>query len=277
MLFWRKHVVSQPTSELHAADAASPARSPSRWRLTLRRATRTPRAPMPIHQRIWREWLMPLAIVAAILTPIRSSIADWNDVPTGSMRPTILEGDRIYVNKLAYGLRIPFTTTWLARWDTPQRGEIVTFKSPADGIRLVKRVIGIPGDRISMQGNRLFINGAASNYHITDRDQQVRLADGRMVNIVLAEEQLADPAGLTTPHALTITPGALSPNTFNEIVVPEGSYFLMGDNRDMSRDSRMIGFVPLRSIYGRSGYVALSVDPENGYLPRFSRWFTPMR
>lgn len=275
MLFWRKHVVSQPTSETHAAEAAPAA--PSRWRFSLRRSPRPPKPPIPIHQRIWREWLLPLVIVAAILTPIRSSIADWNDVPTGSMRPTILEGDRIYVNKLAYGLRIPFTTTWLARWDAPRRGEIVTFKSPADGIRLVKRVIGIPGDRIAMQGNRLYINGAASNYHVTDSDQQLRLSDGRTVNIVLAEEQLADPTGLIAPHALTITPGALSPSTFNEIIVPEGSYFLMGDNRDMSRDSRMIGFVPLHSIYGRSGYVALSVDPDNSYLPRFSRWFTPMR
>jgi signal peptidase I len=220
---------------------------------------------------------VPLILVAAVLTPIRSSIADWNDVPSGSMRPTILEGDRIYVNKLAYGLRIPFTTTWLTRWGSPARGEIVTLKSPDDGIRLVKRVIGLPGDHISMRGNRLFINGAASEYQVTDDSRTLRLSDGRVINILLAEEKLADASGIARTHALTLTPGAMSMNTFKEVVVPEGQYFMMGDNRDMSRDSRVIGFVPLESIYGRAAYVALSLDPDNNYLPRWDRWFSEMK
>lgn len=230
----------------------------------------------PLLRRIWRDWILPLVLVASVFTPIRASVADWNDVPTGSMRPTILEGDRIYVNKLAYGLRIPLTTTWLARWDTPDRGEIITFKSPADGIRLVKRVIGVPGDHVTMQGNRLLINGTPSEYRIVD-NQTARMSDGRSVNVVVAEERLMDADGLEHAHALALTPGALSPNTFRELVVPEGHYFVMGDNRDMSRDSRMFGCVPLRSIYGRAGYVALSLDPENGYWPRWERWFKSMR
>jgi signal peptidase I len=89
-----------------------------------------------------------------------SAIADWNDVPTGSMNPTILAGDRIFVNKLAYDLRISFTTWRLAHWDNPRRGEIVVFFSPVDGTRLVKRVIGVPGDVIAMNGNRLYINAS---------------------------------------------------------------------------------------------------------------------
>ena len=72
--------------------------------------------------RFAHDWIFPLVIAAAVLTPIRSSVADWNDVPTGSMRPTILEGDRIFVNKLAYGLRVPLTKVWIAHWGAPQRG-----------------------------------------------------------------------------------------------------------------------------------------------------------
>ncbi len=234
------------------------------------------RSRQPLHKRLWRDWILPLVLVAAVFTPIRASVADWNDVPSGSMRPTILEGDRIYVNKLAYGLRIPLTTIWLARWDEPARGEIVTLKSPADGVRLVKRVIGVPGDHIAMKGNRLIINGKPSEYRLTG-DQTLRLPDGQPVNVVLAEELLADEHGVARSHALALTPGALSPNSFDEITVPAGQYFVMGDNRDMSRDSRMIGCVPIDSIYGRSGYVALSLDPDNSYWPRWERWFKSMR
>ncbi len=249
----------------------------------------SPKPPRSLGKRMLHDWVFPLALVVAILTPLRQSIADWNDVPSGSMRPTILEGDRIYVNKLAFGLRVPFTTSWITHWDTPQRGEIVTFKSPADGIRLVKRVIGLPGDRIAMQGNQLIINGKMAGYSVVDKDVPTKLSDGRMVNVTYMEEQLERTSTETTDpqampdgrrvcqHGLTIIPIAMSPSTFRELIVPEGQYFMMGDNRDLSRDSRMIGFVPLESIYGRSSYVALSVDPENSYLPRFARWFTRMR
>lgn len=241
----------------------------------------------PWPKRFFREWIVPLAIVGAILAPIRSSIADWNDVPSGSMRPTILEGDRIYINKLAYGLRVPFTTTWITHWDTPGRGDIVTFKSPENGIRLVKRVIGLPGDRIAMHGNQLIINGEPAGYTIIERDVPMRMEDGRMVLITVQEEQLSGSDSSPSEgivrddtiyrHALTITPQIDSVNSFPEKVVPDGQYFVMGDNRDMSRDSRMIGFVPLDSIYGKSSHVALSLDPENSYLPRLSRWFSRLR
>ena len=91
---------------------------------------------------------------------LRSTIANWNDVPTGSMRPTILEGERIFVNKVAYDLKIPFTSVRLFEWGNPQRGDIVVLYSPADGKRLVKRVVGLPGDRLALVQGRLLINGA---------------------------------------------------------------------------------------------------------------------
>src|SRR5678815_1643505 len=102
-------------------------------------------------KRLWRKQIRPIAITILVLTSFRSAIADWNDVPTGSMKPTILEGDRILVNKLSYDLKIPFTRIHLATWADPKRGDIVVFFSPADEIRLVKRVIGLPGDRIELR------------------------------------------------------------------------------------------------------------------------------
>src|SRR5262249_34269477 len=96
----------------------------------------------------WREWIRPCAVIAAVVFPFKSAIADWNWVPTGSMKPTILEGDLVFVNKLAYDLKVPFTLQRLAHWDDPVRGDIVVFFSPHDGTRLVKRVIALPGDTL---------------------------------------------------------------------------------------------------------------------------------
>lgn len=219
-----------------------------------------------------REWVLPIIIVVAVLTPLRSAVADWNDVPTGSMRPTILEGDRIWVNKLAYGLRVPFTLKWIATWSAPGRGDIVTLASPKDKTRLVKRVIGLPGDRIGFNSNRLTINGVPVEYAVLDSAAAGRLPDGREVTVALVTERLPG-----RDHELTLTPGIASDRTFDEIVVPKGQYFMMGDNRDQSADSRVFGFVSRDRIYGRSSYVAISVDPDRHYLPRFGRWFSRLR
>ena len=91
-----------------------------------------------------RGWGFPILVTVLVITSFRSAVADWNDIPSGSMRPTLVEGDRILVNKLAYDLKFPFTTHHLAAWDNPRRGDVVIFFSPADGRRLVKRVIGLP-------------------------------------------------------------------------------------------------------------------------------------
>lgn len=257
-----------------------------------------PNAPkLPFHKRFFREWIMPLVIVAAILLPIRSSVADWNDVPTGSMRPTIIEGDRIFVNKLAYGLRIPFTTRWLTRWDDPHRGDIVTFKSPTDGIQLVKRIIGIPGDKISLDRNVLTVNGVVAA-QVKTGDDMIRVGGVRsspFVNVKLLDEALPASHGSspTIDHAITLTlqRNTSLPDTVAEFTVPPGMYYVMGDNRDMSADSRAfnppenprkpgearIVFVPAEWIYGRSTHIALSVNPDNYYMPRFGRFFDRMK
>lgn len=207
--------------------------------------------------RIWREWIRPLLIVVVVLCSFRSAVADWNDVPTGSMKPSIVEGDRIFVNKLAYGLRVPFTSWLIAEWSGPQRGDIVVFSSPADGKRLVKRVIGLPGDKIRLRKNRLFINGQAVEY------EPLNAASGRLS----ASEKLTGHS-----HPIMITPAVRSKRSFAPIVVPEGQYFVMGDNRDESFDSRFFGCVERNRIAGQATMVVISVDPENHYWPRWKRF-----
>ena len=111
-------------------------------------------------KKAWRD-NKSLLVTIIILTAVRSAIADWNDVPTGSMNPTIVQGDRVFVNKLAYDLKVPFTTWHLAQWSNPKRGDIVVFFSPVDGTRLVKRVIGLPGDKIELADEHLLKYGDA--------------------------------------------------------------------------------------------------------------------
>jgi len=111
--------------------------------------------------RIWNDWRITIFFIVFVLIPAKSSLADWNWVPTGSMKPTILEGDLLFVNKLAYSLRFPLTFFHLAKWSDPKTGDIVICFSPDDKTRLVKRVIAAPGDTIEMRHNRLFLNGRA--------------------------------------------------------------------------------------------------------------------
>ena len=218
------------------------------------------------------DTVAPILAVIAIVVPLRSAVADWNDVPSGSMRPTILEGDRIWVNKLAFGLRIPLTTAWIAQWEEPARGEVVTFASPHDGIRLVKRIVGLPGDQISMAANRLTINGILVDYDLLTTGLPARRPKDLTTELIVQTERLNE-----HPHAVMVIPALAGySDSFDPFTVPEDHYFFLGDNRDQSRDSRSIGTVALDEIYGRVTHVALSVDPDHYYKPRFGRWFKPL-
>ena len=216
----------------------------------------------------WRKEIRPLLILALVVCSLRSSLADWNDVPTGSMKPTILEGDRVYVNKLAYDLKLPFTTWELAQWSNPQRGDIVVFFSPKDGERLVKRVIGLPGDTIELRDDGLILNGQAVHYgplpQVSLRD--VTTDDKR--SHAFAEEQLPG-----EPHAVAAWPAVPALRNFGPCVVPKGHYFMMGDNRDDSFDSRYFGPVARSRIVGRATAVVLSFDHGHCWLPRWDRFF----
>src|SRR5256885_593947 len=124
-------------------------------------------------------------LMLLVISSLRSALADWNDVPTGSMKPTIQEGDRVVVNKLAYDLKIPFTTIEIAKWSDPRRGDIVVLFSPYDGTRLVKRVIAVPGDRIEMRDNQLFVNGSAASLKPIGTEE-----DAEQGSTYIAEETL---------------------------------------------------------------------------------------
>ncbi|UCF67212.1 MAG: signal peptidase I, partial [Acidobacteriota bacterium] len=186
-------------------------------------------------------------------------IADWNDVPTGSMRPSILEGDRIAVNKLAYGLKFPFTGWQILEWSDPQRGEVIVFWSE-DGTRFVKRVIGVSGDRIELREGRLLVNGVAATYSRVDsidggRAPAVRESlDGASWNIA------------ALPHRS-------DESAFGPVTVPDRHVFVMGDNRDNSLDSHSFGFIDRERIAGRVVGIAISLDPDRWYWPRWHRFF----
>jgi signal peptidase I len=219
----------------------------------------------------WKKEIRPLLILALILFSIRSSLADWNDVPSGSMRPTILEGDRIFVNKLAYDLKVPFTTWHIAEWSNPQRGDIAVFFSPHDGTRLVKRVIGLPGDTVELRNNQLVINGVPVEYQPIAEELLHYIPAAERAGRVFASEKLP---GQT--HAVAGFPAAAAPRTSVPIVVPAGEYFMMGDNRDDSFDSRFWGTVKREKIVGRATAVVLSLDKNNYWLPRWKRSFTSL-
>lgn len=219
----------------------------------------------------WKGWGYSIFVALIIASSFKSAIADWNIVPTGSMKPTILEGDRIFVNKLAYDLKIPYTTLHIAEWGNPQRGDIVVFYSPADGKRLVKRVIGIPGDSIAMQNNQLIVNDEKIAYE--------PIGDSEMNDLLLSMN--ANQYGFIenlnhTRHPVMITPQRPSLRSFGPVAVPEGKYFMMGDNRDNSADSRYFGFVKRNRIVGRATSIVISLDINNKHQPRWKRFFTDL-
>jgi signal peptidase I len=212
---------------------------------------------------LWREWIKSLLIIVAIVGAFRSAVADWNDVPSGSMKPTILPGDRVVVNRLAYDLKLPFTRVRVARWNSPRRGDIVVLFSPADNVRLVKRVVGIPGDTVALRNDRLVINGRPLEY----TQRAMSAAGAPAEHTIRALEHLGDDW-----HELQIVPKSLAMRSFGPVLVPAGDYFVMGDNRDQSSDSRVFGFVARDRIVGRAFAVAASLDPERHYLPRWQRF-----
>ena len=202
-------------------------------------------------------------LMILIVSSLRSALADWNDVPTGSMKPTIQEGDRVVVNKLAYDLKVPFTTIKIFGWDDPKRGDIVVLFSPVDGTRLVKRVVALPGDQVEMRENQLYINGQVA--------KQSPVATTELADYGRAYVFAENLQGHT--HKMMVTPEIPAVRSFGPMVVPQGNYFVLGDNRDNSNDSRFIGVIERRRIVGEAVAVAFSLDRAHWFRPRFDRFF----
>ena len=224
-------------------------------------------------ERHWLEWRMFVFLFCFGWVPLRSAVIDYSPVPTGSMNPTILEGDVVWVNKLAYGLRVPLTRHYLTHWAEPRRGDIVVVLSPQDGTRLVKRVVGVPGDTLAMRDNHLVLNGTPLGYAPAAARYGETIARKLRPHAFFAEENLAG-----VEHAvmgLKVT--QVAQRNFAELTVPAGRYFLMGDSRDNSRDSREFGLADRDAILGKAEGILVSLDINDTYLPRFSRMLSELR
>ena len=214
-----------------------------------------------------KQWLTAnrgFLIFLVCLGFFRTAVADWNPIPSSSMRPTLLEGDVVLVNRLAYDLKIPLTDISVLQLGTPRRGDVITFRSPKDGIRLIKRLIAVPGDTLEMRDNQLFLNGIYVPHYAAVVEQESLASES--TSAIQAIEELAG-----RKHEVQFLPAVLALRDFEPLIVPPGKYFFLGDNRDNSADSRYIGFVPRSLLIGRAHHILVSADIMGNWRPRLQR------
>jgi signal peptidase I len=186
---------------------------------------------------------------------IRSFIFEPFRIPSGSMMPTLLEGDFIFVKKFAYGLRLPVAETKVIETGSPKRGDVIVFRLPSDpSINYIKRVIGLPGDKVVYERQRLTINGETMDLEMDADDSfdvpvYIEDLDGHVHDILITNSQISTRDG-----------------TYR---VPKGHYFVMGDNRDRSRDSRFIGAIPEKFLVGEAVRIWMHFVPWN--MPDWGR------
>ena len=196
----------------------------------------------------------------------RTAIADWNPIPSGSMRPNLLEGDVVFVNRLAYDLKFPLTDIVISHLADPQRGDIVTFTSPADGKRLIKRLVALPGDVVEMRDKQLRINGVKAAYKLMDMASEP-MGDNKTLPVLHLNEKLGN-----EQRTIQWMPDLTQASSFGPVTVPAGQYLMLGDNRDNSADSRYIGFVPRRALIARAERILVSADILDNWMPRAERF-----
>lgn len=195
----------------------------------------------------------PVLLVVLLL---RSFLVEPFQIPSGSMRPTLEVGDFILVNKFTYGLRLPVVHTEVVDFGEPERGDVMVFRFPEEpSVNFIKRVIGLPGDRIRYEDKQLYVNGKPVPKELVDANPESAPGEQHYA------ERLGDEL-----HAIYNNPRDPGPQV-RELVVPDGHYFMMGDNRDHSNDSRYWGFVPQKNIVGKAFAVWMHWD---GGLPSFT-------
>lgn len=204
------------------------------------------------------EWIKSIAIAVAIFLVLRTFLIEAFRIPSGSMERTLLIGDFLFVNKALYGAEIPFTGVRLPAFREPRRNDLVIFKSvEEERLTVVKRVVGMPGDTLAMEDNRLQVNGGAVDEPFVIRTDP------------LADHEDPKMRGWQMRYLVSDRdPRRYRPTLKNwgPIVVPPDSFFVMGDNRDNSYDSRYWGFLGRDRIRGRPLVVYFSYDPS-GVLP----------
>ncbi|MCX6112211.1 MAG: signal peptidase I [Proteobacteria bacterium] len=231
------------------------------------------------HSLTYKVVTLVLAILAILW--IRYSVIEPYKIPSGSMIPTLQIGDHIFVNKLTYGLRIPFIGE-VTRWNEPKRGEVIVFVPPLDNGKVyVKRLIGVPGDKIRVEDDKLYIN---DELIVKTEEQFYPVMKDVDDNPNNSNPYIPDNFNLYTEdligikHYVAQLKDRESPynNHFSmEVVVPENAYFFMGDNRDNSEDSRVWGFASRDAVRGRAMFIWLSLNWSKAFTPswmRFSRF-----
>ncbi len=211
------------------------------------------------HEPVVIEYSRSLFPILLIVLLFRSFLFEPFKIPSGSMIPTLLIGDFIVVNKYAYGLRLPVLNTKILSVGKPDRGDVVVFHYPVDPkVNFIKRLIGLPGDRIAYRNKQLFVNGEAVPVSGLGRysSNEVKCATPR-VDALRLQETLGE-----GKHDILIH--ERSSGRDGQWEVPEGHYFVMGDNRDRSNDSRVWGFVPEDHLMGRAVGIWLNFDYTKG-------------
>jgi signal peptidase I len=172
---------------------------------------------------------MSVGAAAVVVLVARTSLADHYQVPSGSMRPTVQIGDRVLVDKSAYGLRLPLVDGYLVRGAEPERGDVVVLEAPDTGIVLLKRVVAVPGDRVEVHAGQVWIDGQPAPVGVEDGTELELLEGGRR-------------------HPVALGDGGPD---YGPIAVPADRYLVLGDNRGGSRDGRFFGLVGRDALLGR--------------------------
>ena len=196
--------------------------------------------------------------VILIVFALRSFLIEPFRIPSGSMLPTLHLGDFILVNKSAYGIRLPITYQKVVPTGQPKRGDIAVFRYPVDEkINFIKRIVGLPGDQVQVIGRKLYINGKQVEQYLASQNHQTQDVGRGYVSSRYVEK-----LGEVT-HDILVRRGSQGPKGF-EGVVPEGEFFVLGDNRDNSKDSRYWGFVPEKNLVGRAFFIWFAWNVADG-------------